>query len=231
MNELLVICPSRSRPKMLSEMVESFVATSRISALVVLVDNDDPDCLENIKIIKSAGGDCDYVLGKRDTTTNLINNAFSYFAPHKFYSTTNDDFKYLTHGWDVILTEEIKRNGKVGIAYGNDLLQGKQIPSTSVISREIVSALGWLQLPTLTHLYGDSVWQYIGRSANCLHYRPDVIIEHKHYFSKKVPADDTFLRTNSSAMYNRDNRAFCDWIANQASADVQKVKGLLNGAA
>jgi hypothetical protein len=226
--EVLVICPSRGRPQMLGEMIESFRRTSKISQIIVCLDADDPLLSEYGKIPFPQQGEWIYTYKEQLTTTEIINDTMKKcLGEFKFFSITNDDFIYHTDGWDEKLTEEIKSHGKVGIAYGNDLLQGKQMPTTSVISREIVTALGWLQLPTLTHLYGDNVWQHLGRAAGCIHYRPDVIIEHRHYFSKKVPADATFQRTNSHAMYNRDNQAFRDWIANQASHDIECVRNLI----
>lgn len=229
MNEVIVICCSRGRPKMLEMMMQSFSKTSKISSLWVLLDGDDPYLEENIQRIRWADGQLNYSYGSPNTTTELINNELNFKKwqkKHKFYCVTNDDFIYHTDGWDVILTDEIKSKGKVGIAYGNDMLQGKNMPTTSVISREIVEALGWLQLPTLKHLYGDNVWKTIGTGANCLYYRPDVIIEHKHYFAKKVAQDETFLKTNSKEMYQRDQLAFVKWMTEQSKADIEKVKML-----
>lgn len=228
MNEVLVICCSRGRPERLREMIESFLKTSKISSLIIALDIDDPSREENVSTIeKYTPQGIKYTLNIPITTTFLINK--KYFLDGfetRFYSVTNDDFIYHTEGWDVILTDEIKSKGKVGISYGNDMLQGKNMPTTSVISREIVEALGWLQLPTLTHLYGDNVWKVIGTGANCLYYRPDVIIEHKHYFAKKVEQDETFLRTNSREMYQHDQLAFVKWMTEQSKLDIEKVKML-----
>lgn len=229
MKQIIVICPSRGRPKMLGEMIQSFLKTSKISMLTIGLDSDDPYLHEYMRILKDQDSSIQFIVLKPRTTTQIINEIAFLPSEAKFLSVTNDDFIYHTDGWDVILTEEIKSRGKVGIAYGNDLLQNQNMPTTNVISSEIIKTLGWLQLPTLTHLYGDSVWGYLGRQAECLYHRPDVIIEHKHYFSKKVLKDETFLRTNSTEMYNRDHEAFADWVANQSKSDIEKIKELFNG--
>lgn len=219
---ILVICPSRNRPQECGRMIDSFLKTSTMSTLSICLDNDDPKLDEYRDII---GSKVPYTVTPRKTTTQIINDKWMFSSEHyKWFSVTNDDFVYKTLGWDFILTSKIRDNGRYGIAFGNDLLAGAHLPTTSVISREIVTALGWLQLPTLTHLFGDNVWQEIGKRCGCIHYCKDVIIEHHHVFANKMQKDATFLETNSPLMYTKDNKAFTEWLLNQSKQDVSKIK-------
>ena len=118
-------------------------------------------------------------------------------------------------------------DGKPGIAYGNDLMQGHNLPTTSVISREIPELLGWLQMPTLTHLFGDTVWLHLGIGAKCIYYAKDVIIEHCHYFNNKATQDAIYKRTNGKEMYDHDVLAFLRWKHNQLPKEVELLQGLL----
>lgn len=221
MNKLLTICPSRGRPKMCKQMVESFLATSKTSELIIFLDQDDIQ-LPLYKEVLS--GLCMFTINKRELTyTEMINEAYKFQPPHEFYCVTNDDFFYQTDAWDLKLIETIILSGKHGIAFGNDLLQGVNLPTTSVISREICQALGWLQMPKLHHLFGDNVWAEIGKKCQCLHYRQDVIIEHRHPFTKKFPKDETFLKTNSEEMYRKDEQSFMEWLLNQSKQDIERV--------
>lgn len=222
MKKLLVICPSRQRPEKCKEMYDSFMRTSKMADLRICVDYDDPDLAKYVELFVD-----NLSIAKVDlTVTNFINIVWQEFTGYEYYSVTNDDFIYHTDGWDLKLIGEIVLHGKYGIAYGNDLLQGVTLPTTSIVSAEITKALGWLQMPKLMHLFGDNVWKLIGSAAQCLYYRPDVIIEHKHYFSKKVDKDETFNKTNSREMYDLDSNAFLDWHATQAKDDIEKVKKL-----
>lgn len=206
-------------------MIDSFLQTSRISSLSIALDNDDPCLDEYREIIK---GRVHYTIDFRKTCTEIINSKWQFSADcFKYFSVTNDDFIFRTVDWDLKLVGTIKLHGGFGIAYGNDLLAGIQIPTMSVISREIVQELGWLQLPALSHLFGDNVWAEIGRKAECLHYRDDVIIEHMHVFGRKMEKDETFLRTNSAEMYRVDEAAFVEWLQNKSKSDIEKVKNLL----
>lgn len=223
--EVLVICPSRGRPKMCGEMIDSFIKTSKISSLTIALDNDDPFLYEYIDVFK---GRVPYTIDIRKSTTEIINSKWRYCSDcYKYFSVINDDFIYHTEGWDEKLALMIKLHKGKGIAYGNDLLAKSSIPTTSIISKDIVKAVGWLQLPTLEHLYGDNVWKYIGEKSGCLYYNDSVVIEHKHVFSGKMIADETHKRTNDRYMYIKDNNAFLEWINNQSKEDIEKVKGVL----
>jgi hypothetical protein len=224
--KLLVICPSRSRPKLCNEMVDSFLKTQKMSTLKLLLDMDDPCLDEYISLI---GSKVPYTIAQRKPVTNIINENWK-FSSHCFrwFSVTNDDFIYHTDSWDLKMIGTLKLHGGLGIVYGNDLLQMANMPTTSIISREIPEALGWLQMPLLTHLFGDTVWQLIGSKAQCLHYRADIIIEHRHYFARKADQDDIYKRTNSKEMYDLDTIAYMKWLNENAKEDIIKIQNLVD---
>lgn len=227
MNErILVICPSRGRPQQCKAMIDSFLATSQMSTLKICLDINDP-CLPEYQDL--IGGSVPFVMGIQRPITEIINEYWQFAADcFRWFSVTNDDFLYKTDGWDIKLTGNIKTlEAGIGIAYGNDLLQGIHLPTTSIVSREIVEALGWLQMPGLTHLFGDNVWAHLGQNAGCLLYRPDVIIEHRHFFARKSAEDAIYKKTNSREMYDRDALAFHNWKISDGIKDVEKIKDLM----
>jgi hypothetical protein len=222
--KILVLCPSRGRPALCNKMVDSFNATAKRSSLRLLLDVTDP-CIDEYRDLlgKKVGN---IIIDQQKPITQLINQSWNCPSSiFKYLSVTNDDFLYKTDGWDEKFVETL--DGRIGIVYGNDLAQGVNMPTCSTMSREIPEALGWLQMPRLTHLFGDTVWQMIGKEAKCLFYRPDVIIEHCHFFAKKADQDDIYKRTNSGQMYDLDTKAFLDWRATEARADIDKVKSLV----
>ncbi len=223
MSRLLVICPSRGRPAALARMIESFKETSTESTLVVLLDNDDPKLTEYQDTIK----DTAYTIEPRRSITDIINERFqSQKNEYEFFSVSNDDFIYRTSNWDTKLIETIEKRGP-GIAYGNDLLAGEVIPTTSIVSSQIVKALGWLQMPRLKHLFNDNVFKYLGQKCRCLYYMPEVIIEHMHFFNGKAEKDLTYEISNSMMMYKHDEEAFMEWVNKDAPNDVIKVRSAI----
>lgn len=194
----LIICPS-IRPDLQKTMVESIAETSVDSDLVV-----------------------DATPG---STTQIINRIFNSHPNYEFYTVTNDDFIFRTKEWDKILMESLK-NG--GVAYGNDLFQEENQATTFMVSGNIAKALGWLQYPKLNFLYGDTIWTLLARAANCLHYHPQVVIEHVHWENGKRTKDLVSCVTNSMAMYQSDRLEFCHWLDQQARLNIDTIREALN---
>lgn len=218
------MCPSRGRPSQCDTLITSFLKTARHSTLKICLDHCDPT-LEQYRTM--IAGRVPYVIDFRKTTTKIINEHWEFSADcFRWFSVTNDDFVYHTDAWDEKLIGSLKLHGGQGVVFGNDLLQGARLPTCSIVSREIVKALGWLQMPGLTHLFGDNVWQHLGANAGCLLYRSDVIIEHRHWCGKKAEMDDTYKETNGSAMYDKDQLAFIKWLHTSAPDDILKVKAV-----
>lgn len=219
MKKLFVICPTISRSLRIREFLKSFKETkSEGTELILGLDINDPQHGAYIKLSE----EYDFHVGdfQGENITQIFNMIVQKEMDWDYYMPINDDFVFKTIGWDKLLIEAIR--GK-GIAYPNDLFQGENCPTTSVISKEIVQALGWLQLPTLTHLFGDRVWWTIGKTCHCLTYCPDVIIEHRHFVSGKANPDIVSDRTNSLDMYKKDEEQFVAWLTNQAKEDCDKV--------
>lgn len=217
----LVICPSRERLEKLQKMAESFKAkTSPQSALLVCLDDDDPQ-IEKYK--QFLGKNFAYYIGQRKTTTEIYNYILKVFPDFKYYCLTNDDFVYLTAVWDVKLMGRIEEGDGWGVAYGDDRIAGERLPTTPMISGNIAKTLGWLQLPSLKHLYGDRVWRALSRGLGRLFYEQNVIIQHEHPLDNKTAGDATFERTNSKQMYEVDRDAFDRWLKGTSKQDISKV--------
>lgn len=196
-NRCLIICPTYKRPKQYTRMIESFYNNSMESDIITL----------------TAEG----------SITKLINSVD--YSGYDYVGVTNDDVIYRTNNWDVALMETIDRKG-FGFAFGNDGTNNKELPAICIMSTIIPKALGWIQYPKLEHLCGDMVWQYLGKRLNCLHYVPQVKIEHMHFMFNKANKSD-YLRTNSDEMYKKDNDTFKYWLLHYAEDDVKKIKSRL----
>ncbi len=221
MKRLLVLCPTRQRANRCKKMINSFLKTSSQAEMHLLLDWCDPELKEYMKI------DIPYSVSQRMTNTARINQMFNTFQnSYDFYSVTNDDFVYETPDWDL----KLMKLAQDGISYGDDCLQGKNMPTTSVISAKIVRALEWLQMPNLAYLYGDTVWKAIGQRLDILRYDPSVIIRHEHYFSKAVKKDVIYEHTNSKEMYKNDDQAFHLWLKSDFIDDCEKIKESLYAA-
>jgi hypothetical protein len=82
--------------------------------------------------------------------------------------------------------------------------------------------------PSLRHYFVDNVWSVLGSSAGCLHYRPDVVIEHLHPVATGDSPDATYRE--AEAFFIADGAEFRQWLNDDAAADIATVKGLLSVA-
>lgn len=214
----LVICPSRGRPAKCERMIKSFQKNTHSADMVIRVDLDDEYLEEYMAFDCPAIG---IIPGERKTITQIINECFDNGNIHyDFFSVINDDFIYQTKNWDLILGYATRG---FGISYGNDGIQGERIPTTSVISANLVRAIGWLQLPSLIGLYADNVWKDIGQALGCLYYVPEVEITHMHPLQYREEKDDTFKNTNSQERYRADYATYLKWKKNDFPALIDKI--------
>lgn len=231
--DLIVVIPSRGRPGQAAALVDAISTTSEANTFcVVSVDLDDPTVEEYETAMRGRAR----AIVHRTTPSGhvgAINAGMGralVFAPDtKAIAKLDDDHMPRTHGWDRLLLEQLDKMGG-GIAYGDDLLQGARLPTAPVISTSVISALGWMALPSLRHMYCDNVWLELGNAAGCLKYAPWVQIEHRHFLNGKAPVDPTYQLSNNDERYAVDGEAFRAWMADGLAEDAAKVRAALDAA-
>jgi hypothetical protein len=219
MRDLLVITPTRGRLAGVTRLRDAIRATSTTDIqLVIGVDDDDHS-------YDGASLDCWTYTGPRANCAEWTNRiASAACGDFRFLASLSDDHLPVTHGWDSRLIAAIDDMGGTGIAYGNDLLQGKNLPTAPVMSSGIVHALGWMFCPPMTRLYCDNVWKDLGEMTGCLSYQPDVVIRHLHYTAGLGPRDQTAIDGESA--WAHDEAAYHAWRQDGMAADADKIRRL-----
>lgn len=231
MRDLLVIVPSRGRPAAVRELRQAMKATARAQTdLLVAFDDDDPCAGAYEKQRRAARGNPRvlWAHGPRAGLAEWTNRLAAVHAgSYRALASLGDDHRPRTVGWDEKLLAALDDTGGTGVAYGDDLLMGERLPTAAVVSSDIVAALGWMCEPSLRHYCVDNVWHVLGASAGCLHYLPDVVIEHLHPLRTGRPPDATYRA--AGAHMGADHEAFQWWLATKAraGADIAVVKGLM----
>lgn len=118
-----------------------------------------------------------------------------------------DDHRMRTPGWDRRLADAA---GDWGIAYGNDLLRGADLPTAVVMSADLIRVLRKMAPEELWHMYCDDYWMSLGDELGRITYLDDVVIEHLHPSAGKAELDDSYRQTNSPEVFARDADA---WLA------------------
>lgn len=231
--ELLVIVPSRGRPQHYARMVDAWRETGAFeqgAALLFACDNDDP----TIDAYRREHAASDHQLPVLMTialtwqpmVAKLNRVAFQYASGPPVgpfaLGFAGDDHVPRTAGWARRYVEELRALG-TGIVYGDDRLQGRELPTQWAMTSDIVNMLGRMVPSGVEHLYCDNVIKLLGNEAGCLRYLPDVVIEHMHCITGKAPVDEGYLRVNRPEQYRRDLDAFHRW---QATQMVEQARGI-----
>lgn len=227
MTELVVIVPSRGRPEAAAELVENFRETCTAATfLAFAVDESDPT---RDQYGEACNGVTSGTLILPSTTmVQALNLAAVHLPAHQdafAVAFLGDDHRPRTVGWDRAYLDALRDLG-TGIVYGDDLLQGANLPTQCAMTADIIRTLGYMCPPDLTHLMVDNFWLDLGRAAGCIRYLPDVVIEHMHPIAGKADWSEGHTRVNARAMYDRDGAAYAIYRGARFDVDVAKVRAL-----
>ncbi len=221
MADLLMLCPSRGRPGNVARLRSIWDDVTVDADLLVAVDENDPK-------IGEYGTDVQ-VMGPPHLGLGPILNelATQYATKYDYVGFLGDDHLPGTYGWDRALIGALE--GRHGVAYGEDQIQGKRAATAVVISSPILSALGYMVPPGVIHLYMDIFWIQLGMGLGNVAYCPDVIMEHVHPTAEKAKWDEGYARVNSIEAYSRDEQAYQSYMFSRWPGELERIRGILGG--
>lgn len=214
---VIVLCPTRGRPREAGEMVRSFRATAVLFAtdIVLVVDRDDPavdgyralgPMLRSPQTLQPADG-LGLILVDGGSLTAATNEALPrIWDDADIIGHVGDDHRFVTPGWDRAITQALE---VPGVAYGDDGYWHERIPTAWFVSASIVRSLGWLALPTSNHYGIDNAWRDIGEGLGRLTYLPDVHISHPPLPEQRRRPDAIYRR--AQVRRRADSAAYYRW--------------------
>lgn len=247
MADLLMIVPTRGRPNNVWELWGAWKETANGAAdLCFAVDDDDPELDAYRATFRSmatddpgnpepepwvaSGGEKSgfYVkIGPRERMVGTLNTTALHWSDrYRYLGFMGDDHRPRTSGWDQRFCECL--SGGTGIVYGNDLLQGPEMPTAVAMTSDIVRALGYMAPPAMVHLCVDLCWKDWGQGLGRLTYLNDVILEHMHPANGKAPYDAGYEDANSPERTTADATAYLAYRdQGSLSTDLEKLRALL----
>lgn len=216
MTGLLVIVPSRGRPQNIARLIGAPGWDG--ADLLVAVDDDDPTLpgYEDLPV--------DLVVAPRLGLGATLNKlAVAEAAAYETVGFMGDDHLPRTPGWAWTITDTLRAMGR-GIVYGNDLMQGPNLPIAVFMTADIILGLGYMCPPGCRHLFLDNAWKAIGERLGCLRYLPTVVIEHCHPQAEKAAWDDGYAEVNGAPMWEADEAAYRAWLAGPFESDIERVR-------
>jgi hypothetical protein len=220
---MLTIIPTRGRNDNAIRLFEAINATADFTEVVFAIDADDVKTYNGLMAETAGLNNVKVCIADRMGMNGTLNHWASWFSPdYDYICFMGDDHLPRTGGWDTKLAEAI--GTEPGIAYGNDLLQGENLPTAVVMSSKIIRATGFMSPPALKHLFLDNYWLAMGHALENVNYLSDVIIEHLHYTNGKAALDDRYVAVNTVEMHNGDQAIFAEYLATEFANDVENVK-------
>jgi hypothetical protein len=223
---LAVLVPSRGRPGNARRLVDAFADTIELSDTVLILglDEDDPE-LDNYRDAL-AGTGVAAMIGPRLRLGGTLNRmAADNCDGFDVLGFMGDDHVPRTPGWDVLVQAALME--RPGYCYGDDLLQGENLPTAVFVTAAVVRELGFFQPPGLVHLYFDNFWLDMGRAVG-ITYLPDVVIEHMHFLNGKAPVDARYTEVNAASMYEHDGRVYARYRSEDFDGDAARVRAVLD---
>jgi hypothetical protein len=204
-------------------LFEAINATADFTELIFAIDADDVAEYGDLMHATAGVNNVKIVIAARMGMNGTLNHWANWMAPdYDYICFMGDDHLPITKGWDTKLAEAI--GSEAGISYGNDLLQGENLPTAVVMSTKIIRALGFMSPPALKHLFLDNFWLAIGKALGNATYCPDVVIEHLHYINGKAAHDERYAAVNNAEMHNADEAIFAEYMANEFADAVESVR-------
>jgi hypothetical protein len=165
-----------------------------------------------------------YEINKRMGVNGTLNKiSRKYQKKYETISFIGDDNLVRTKNWDALLNEPIDKKG-YGLSYGNDLLRVDRLPTTIMISSNLIKILGYMAPPKIIHMYIDNFWMELGENLNALFYFEEVIVEHLHFSNGKSKFDSLYQVTNSPERFEKDISQFNLYKEKRFAKDLKKIR-------
>jgi hypothetical protein len=218
---ILVVVPTRGRPDNVRRLETARLEThSRCADFLYALDDDDPERGRYLEI-----GLDRVAMGPRLRLVGTLNQvALKYADRYPWIGFMGDDHLPRTEHWDTAVQSALDREGPA-VVYGDDRIQGANLPTAVFMPSRVVTALGFFAPPVLTHLYADNFWLALGQALGGLVHLPDVVIEHLHPVGGTAPWDDRYAEVNAPSVDTADRAAWEAFVSDGRFARaVDRVK-------
>jgi hypothetical protein len=218
---MCVVVPSRGRPENAERLAQAFKDTGAEADLYIVIDNDDPKWNEYAKSENYKKLPADNKTGgcaKSLNTGAVLLLDITKYPLYDYFVFMGDDHLPRTPSWDKAFIQALGQN--TGIVYGNDLLQGANLPTAYGMSRDLVNELRGMTFPGCIHLFFDNFVKQLGLDLEYLKYLPDVIIEHMHPLAGKTEMDEGYERVNATKIFDQDLLTLQKYLSDMEYAEL-----------
>jgi hypothetical protein len=231
--KIAILAPMRGRPlgmrKFLGTLLLSVEQLWNMT-VTVGIDNDDEIGMETAKELASL---YDVKIVVHDASKLGIGTATRWnellrATKADIYGMGSNDCVYATKGWDNLLRQAFEKwPDRIGMVYGNDLLQGEKLATYPFVSQQWTDTLGYFTPEWVKHYYSDTYIHELAKRIGRCQYIPELIIEHLHYGVNKNVKDETYCRTMENC-WDHDSKWFATDGQKMIETESQKLLEVIN---
>lgn len=211
----LWILPTHNRPERCQATLDACAATGMSTPGLVII-NGNGEGYENLKLPPNWLKE---IAGRDEKLNDVYRRVFKGNPDLDWYGFIADDILPRTKGWDEKL---IRRAGKDRICSGNDLWQApNRMHGAVVYGGNVLRKVGYWMPDGLTHMFGDDLWEHLGRISGIWDVAMEVITEHVHWLNGKAQKDRSYEASHS--LLERDQKWFKFWMENEAQAALERL--------
>ena len=229
MISISLLLPTRERSSFVHRLFDSLIETTfslQEIEFVLYMDDDDPEshgisnsALNITRIIRQPG----------NTMGNITRECYKASKGH-YVMLMNDDVVFRTADWDVAVKKAFARfDDDIALVYGNDLDQGKAVPTFPILSKKVCGLMGnicpkeYLNLHIESHIF--DIFNRLKRlGQDRIVYLEDVVFEHLHHSLGKSEYDNVSIKKDTGA----DDRLFVA-LAEERMYAAKKLEGFIKG--
>lgn len=202
----MILLPTKGRPLSLKRFVTRYETTGATLPVLLLTDEADRGVYETVGL---PAGFSEMTFPAGTPIGECFNRAFAAHPDEPYYGITADDVVPETDGWDVTLRDACLPDR---VAWGDDGLQGKDLPTHPFLGGELVRKLGFIAPPGVKHWYADNFWALLANTHGLGTYLPDVKTTHRHHLNGLAEFDATYA---TQPDHEADRQAWARFLAGE----------------
>jgi hypothetical protein len=223
MKQIAILIPTRTRPQNINRLHQQWSTITDISITtdcVIVLDEDDESNYPRLEGFR-------YIVVKSNGTRGVVyplnQAALQLCEEYEYLGFWGDDHYPLSSNWNLHMYNSLKERGPCAMVYGDDGIQGINLPTHILMDSRIVKTFGYMGHPMFKHLYVDDFWKYIGMYLGTLIYMNDIKIEHRHYCNNKAPVDELYAINNSQHAFSYGQSVLNTIINNEEFMNTLKI--------
>ena len=192
-----IVCPSRGRPKLAANMVNTAKSTAKTKVeILVYVNEDDPLLNEYKSLIKKKH----LVIGP-DRSPAYSWNMLAEQSVHDILFLIGDDASFNTNGWDTLIVNEFNKiPDKIACVYPRTKGLSSRKNNHFCLHKNWINVLGYFVPPQFWHWYVDTWTRKIAEKLNRYVRMDNIDLD-----IIKNPKDETSRRVHRFSLRERDH--------------------------